>query len=266
MNTVQRIGTAFITLASIALVHEPAQACTFTQNGDMGDNFAIWDASGWGCQQAFISYFWSAFSFDQGDWDDGWGYENACDISRPLARTFNGLYSLGYSSTGTPSCSTNQSNITLWAMCWSASQIDELDGRCTNGTLAALTRIGSPIDNWTQLYLNFFYNMTTAVRGGVIFHEARHASGCSHNGNPNCPFGSSCDFSYGNGCKEGNGPVQGANTYEVNYLSWYLATAWRTTQALKDSAFTRANLVLANQFDYDPCFRLSSNGGAYNVC
>jgi hypothetical protein len=59
---------------------------------------------------------------------------------------------------------------------------------------------------------------------------------------------------------------QGGNTYELGYLSWYLSTAWRTTQALKDAALLQANDVLKRAYVFDPCFRLSSNGSAFSVC
>jgi len=268
MITFKALLTGLVTTTAAALISATAHAatCSIPSTPDQGDAFAMWDASGWMCSQTFINYWWDAYDFDSDDWDGGFGYENPCDNARPLARTFNGLYSLGYSSTGSPSCSTSQSNITLWAQCWSASQIDELDGRCGSGTTntgdAALTHRG--VDDWTELYWPFFYGMTISVRGASIFHEARHAWGCGHNGGSSCLRGGSCDFSYGSGCTEGT--MQGSNTYEVNYIAWYLNTAWRTTQGLKDAALARANDVLARGYVFDPCFRLSSNGTAVSVC
>jgi hypothetical protein len=253
--------------ASLLLLVDHSSACTWPTPGDQGDNFAMWDASGWKCSQPFIDYWWSAYDFDVGDWDAEWGYSAPCDNAKPLARTFNSLYSLGYSSTGTPSCNTSQSNMSLWAMCWSASWIDELDGGCTTSSGAAADTVNDPFaaDHYTTLYKPFFYGAMTSTRGGAIAHEARHAQeNCDHNGGTTCKRGSSCDFSWGNGC--GGDARQGSNTYEVVYLSWYLSTAWRTTQALKDAAFLQANDVLGRGYTFDPCFRLSSNGSAYSVC
>jgi hypothetical protein len=266
MSTIKLLFSALVAASAAALLPTSARACTIPSTPDQGDSFAMWDGSGWGCSQVFINYWWDAFDFDSGDWDDGFGYEAACDNARPLARTFNGLYSLGYSSTGSPSCNSNQANITLWAQCWSASQIDELDAECGSGAShtgdAAFTVRG--VDDYTELYWPFFYGMPTSVRGATIFHEARHASGCGHNGLYGCLRGGSCDFSYSDGCQESQS--QGSNTYEVNYLSWYLATAWRTTQSLKDSALMHVNDVLQRGYTLDPCIRLSSNGSPYSVC
>ena len=44
------------------------------------------------CNQPFIHWAWNAFDFDKGDWDDGFGWEAACDITKPLARTFNAIW------------------------------------------------------------------------------------------------------------------------------------------------------------------------------
>ena len=267
MSMIKLFFTGLVTTTAAALISATAHACSIPATEDQGDAFAMWDASGWQCSQSFINYWWSAFDFDEGDWDDGFGYEAPCDNARPLARTFNGLYSLGYSSTGNPSCSTSQSNVTLWAQCWSASQIDELDGRCGSGTRntgAAASTLNDGLDHWTQLKWPFFYGMRISVRGGAIFHEARHAWGCDHNGGTSCPRGASCDFTFTNGC-DGD-TIKGSNSYEVSYLAWYLNTAWRTTQALKDSALVRANVVLQRAYIFDPCFRLSENGTTFSTC
>lgn len=271
----QRFQSALVACAVGAWLSLPAQAeaCQWPTTPNQGDHYAMWDLSGWKCKQVFVNYWWSAFSMDEADWDNGYGYEAPCDNVRPLARTFNGLYVLGYSSTGTPSCNTSQSNITLWAQCWSASQIDELDGRCPSASLttgnAALTKHGDAIDNWTQLYWPFFYGMDVSVRAASIFHEARHASGCTHNGGTRCRRGSSCDQSYGNGCKEprSNGdPRQGSNEYEVNYLIWFAQTGWRATSSMKTAARNRANSVLQDGFEFDPCIRIADDNSTYWSC
>ena len=54
------------------------------------------------CWQAFIDWAWDAFDFDKGDWDDGFGYDQVCDNTRPLCRTLSGIYCLTYSSPNFP--------------------------------------------------------------------------------------------------------------------------------------------------------------------
>ena len=77
-------GTAF----ADTCVYQPGN------NNDSGDNFYIASV----CQQRFIDQFWNHFDFDKGDWDDGFGYDDPCNVNQPLARTFNALYLLAYSA------------------------------------------------------------------------------------------------------------------------------------------------------------------------
>ncbi|HEX6767001.1 MAG TPA: hypothetical protein VF103_16005, partial [Polyangiaceae bacterium] len=58
-----------------------AQACGQTASTAQFDSFY---APLWGCQQTRVNDMWSRFSFDAGDWDQGMGYEAACDDRLPL--------------------------------------------------------------------------------------------------------------------------------------------------------------------------------------
>jgi hypothetical protein len=243
-----------------------AATCTIPATADQFDAFYM---SGWGCGQTFINDMWSRFDFDKGDWDSGFGYEDPCNNARPLARTFNALQLLAYGLTGSPTCSTSSPNVLNWAYCWAGNQIDELDGRCGSGSATsgkrAHTQHGPIVDNYTELYWPFFYGETVVQRAGTLFHEARHASGCGHNGGTGCPRGASCDRGWSDGC-EFQWSGAGANRYQVSYLSWFASTAVWTTSAVKASAVSEANSVLRRGFNTDPCFRLDSNGGPVTVC
>lgn len=242
-----------------------AATCYYVNDGDMGDNYFMWTGPRpWNCAQNLINDFWSRFDFHTGDWDDGFGYEAACDNARPLARTFNAIYALGYSRTNAPNCNYSGSNPLDWAMCWSGNQIDELDGRCGSGTSGpfgtqATTWWGPIIDNKTELYWPFFYGTTPVERAGTIFHEARHASNCGHN------YQSTKDVSWESGCAW---PYtgQGAWPRSISFLWWYNATATMANASLRDRARDRANSMLASVFQNDPCFRIRSDGSAYAVC
>ena len=48
--------------------------------------------------QEFVDWFWYSYQFDHDWWQDGWGFDDCTDTDKPLARTFNGLYCLNYSS------------------------------------------------------------------------------------------------------------------------------------------------------------------------
>lgn len=222
----------------------------------------------WGCQQVFINDMWSRFDFDHDDWDQGFGYDDPCNDATPLQRTFNGLQVLAYAGTNTPTCSTSSSNVTLWAYCWAGNSIDELDGRC--GTSArATTQFGVIVDNWTQLYIPFFFQETVTQRAGTIFHEARHAQGwCSHTNS--CLDGSgSCDPNWDNGCVgTGSGSGKGSNAYTVLWANWFATTAqpaW-INSTIRADAVAEGNRYLSRRFGTDPCFRLNSAGFTFATC
>lgn len=250
----------------LASVPSRADSCSASPSSAQFDSFY---GALWGCQQSRINDMWSRFSFDPGDWDHGFGYEDACNDALPLKRTFNALQLLAYGVTATPTCSTSSNNVGFWAYCWAGDSIDELDGRCTNGSLRANTQFGPVVDNYTQLYMNFFYGETVVQRAGTIFHEARHASGwCSHDSS--CPDGNnSCDPNWSNGCVGFlSGSGAGANAYTVLWANWFATTArsnWITT-ATRNDAIAEGNYYLNRRFGSDPCFRMNSAGFTFQTC
>lgn len=221
---------------------------------------ALFNQSGWNCNQTFVNFWWSTFNFH--NWGD-FGYDNPCANWTPLGRTFNGLFALGYSSTGGPHCNNNAENVTEWAMCWSMNQITRLEPDCGNHANASATSSGR-VKVYRPFYNNNYYN--PVQRAGTIFHEARHASGCAHNASDSsCPRGASCDKSWTNGCPA-SGKDDGANRFHVTYLAWYLATATRINATLRDLAQANANSILADAFKTKPCHSLDSYGYPVQEC
>lgn len=224
-----------------------AASCRYQpgNNDDSGDNFYISAA----CTQANIHQFWNHFDFDKGDWDDGFGYDAACNVNQPLARTFNALYLLAYSAEDyARSTSDFSGNALRWGYPYSASKIDELDGRCGSGdkdTGARATTYTGAQDNRTVLKWPFFYGEVVLQRAGTIVHEARHAGGKGHNGGTGCPRNSSCDT---------NWAYQGANMYQVLYLWWFRVDGTRTTTAMRNWARTEAQNIIDRGFNTNPGF------------
>lgn len=265
---ISSIALAVLTLIETFAGVAQAASCSYLATGDKGDSYYLWDAKdGWKCQQQFIDYWWSAFDFDKADWDEGFGWEAPCDNARPLARTFNALFALGYASTNAPTCDTSSANKTLWSMCWAAANIDELDGRCGNGTdkgTRATTfnyQTRPLMDCYTELYWPFFYGENVVQRASTLFHEARHSggSGCVHNGGSSCPRGTSCDLAWNDGCA-GRPGMDGANKYQVLYLESLAVFGWRVPSSLRSNAVSTANAILDGGFVVDPCKFVSSSG------
>ncbi|MBI2088349.1 MAG: hypothetical protein HYT78_06335 [Deltaproteobacteria bacterium] len=191
------------------------------------------------CWQPFIDWAWEAFDFDKGDWDDGFGYDQVCDNTRPLCRTLSGIWCLTYSSPNFPSESYS-SNILEWGCRFARNAIDELDARCGSGAFIAYTWWGPIIDNRTELYLTYFYGWGVSMRAGTLIHEARHADGKGHDSGNN-------DSSWG---------YNGAWRWEVCWLAWFAAAGTSTSVAMRTQATQRANNIINSNFDTHPGFNV----------
>lgn len=191
------------------------------------------------CWQPFIDWAWNAFDFDQGDWDDGFGYDAVCDRTQPLCRAMSGIWCLTYSSPHFPRESYD-SNILEWACRFARNHIDELDARCGSGGAFAQTQWGAFADDWTRLFLPFFYSQGVSRRAGTLIHEARHADGKGHDSGNN-------DSSWG---------YNGAWRWHVCWLAWFAFEGLHTSAAMRTQATQRANNIINNNFDTHPGFNV----------
>jgi hypothetical protein len=213
-------------------------------NNESGDNFY----GAFTCDQVYVDQFWDHFDFDQGDWDDGFGYEAPCDLARPLARTFNALYLLAYSAEDYATSTGDFSgNALRWAYPYAATYIDELDGRCGSGSATsgarATTYSGAFVDDRTVLKWPFFYGEVVVERAGTVLHESRHAAGKGHNGGSRCPRTKSCDT---------NWAYKGANMYQVLYLWWFYVDGTRTTTGMRNFAQQEGQRIIDRGFVTNP--------------
>jgi len=76
----------FALLGAVALNASPSHATSCSRVASSAQFDSFYGAL-WGCQQTRINDMWSRFSFDRGDWDEGFGYEDVCNDSLPLKRT-----------------------------------------------------------------------------------------------------------------------------------------------------------------------------------
>ncbi len=201
------------------------------------------------CNDVYMDFFWDVFDFDEEDWDDGFGYEDQCNINLPLARTYNALLLLAYSAQDYAESTDDYSgNALRWAFPYCATVVEEFDAACygeESNTLAATMTGG---DERTEFYLDFFYDLSVSERAGTIVHECRHYEK-GHNGDPDCPRGRSCDSDW---------EYQGANMFQVLYLWWFAEDGTRTTSAMRDLARNRAKTVHNTGFVVNPGFSIGN--------
>ncbi len=190
------------------------------------------------CNQPFISWAWDAFDFDKDDWDDGFGYEEVCNNRRPLSRTMSGIWCLTYSAENYQNESYD-SNILQWGCRFARNAIDELDGRCGDGSAIAWSTWGPFVNDRTELYLGYFAQ-GVSLRAGTLVHEARHADGRGHDAGNN-------DSSWG---------YNGAWRWHVCWLAWFAAAGTRTSAAMKTAARQRANNIINTRFVQHPGFNV----------
>lgn len=266
MRTKNMMMTFCLVLLSWTAVQ--ADTCDTVRGTEPGVMSSFW------CTQEWIDFFWDAYDFDKGDWDDGFGWEAACDLRRPLARTFQAIQLVNYASPNEPTNTGDFSgNFLRWAGNYTIREFDELDGRCGDGSARAYTRWGVIIDNYTRLYIPFFYDENVVERAGTLVHEARHADWCGHNGNdgsnPCSARSSSCDEKYMDGCSGFGSPSgRGADGYQILWLWWYAfeADSQHSNSTMKAFARDEANRILNTMLDVDPCFNITSNGDKINTC
>lgn len=93
------------------------------------------------CDQPFIDYAWEAHGFNGDYWQNGWGYDDCCNIRKPLARVFNAIWLLSYSADDWRNDSWDASML-HWAHRYVREQFlryDDLRAACGDGSANART-------------------------------------------------------------------------------------------------------------------------------
>jgi|SRR5215208_909059 len=204
------------------------------------------------CAQWFIDWAWEAHGFDKDYWDQGFGYEAACNTDLPLARTFNSMWLLNYSASDYWN-EDYSNNILHWGRRYVREQIDDLRALCGDGSAIARTFSGLFVDDRIELYKGYFYSKDVPGRAETLVHESRHMGGLPHN----AKFPSGSVFGAGKDGADSTWGYGGAWQYGALYLWWFYAAGTRTTWALQQAAKQRANLVIDNAFATHPGFTIS---------
>jgi hypothetical protein len=93
------------------------------------------------CNQPFVDYAWIAHGFNYDHWQDGWGWDDCCNVRKPLARTFNAFWLLAYSAENWEDEAWTSSML-HWGQRYVREQLkryDDLRAACGDGSAIART-------------------------------------------------------------------------------------------------------------------------------
>ena len=222
------------------------QTCSVPPHDNVADGTSAYASQI--CNQVLVDFWWSVCNMKKADWDQGFGFDDPCNIDLPLGRTFTALYLLTYSAEDYAKNTGDFSgNALRWAWPYTAQNIGKLQALCFKPGSTPGQWAGWAYGNRVELYIPFFYNFDVSARAATFLHEARHNGGKSHNGGSGCSRGASCDT---------NWAYQGSNMYEVLYLWWFAVDGTRTTTAIKNMARNRARSVHNTAFNTNPWFNI----------
>ena len=188
------------------------------------------------CTANFVNSAVRAFNFNRDYWDDGFGWNDACNNQLPMARTLNAIYLMAAT--------------TEWWYVWTAGKISDLRAKCFYGddSTNKSTKAAYFHDIWrgVELYYPFFFDWNAVRKASVLVHETRHYDERHDADDGSCTDSGSCDNSW---------YTNGSNTFEVNFLAdFFCSEADLTTPTMRSYAMHRADYLLTNKFANLPGF------------
>ncbi len=93
------------------------------------------------CDQPLIDFVWYGHGFNGRYWQGGWGFDDCCNITKPLARAFNAMWLLNYSAQDYMNEDWG-SDILHWGPRYVREQLksyDDLRAQCGDGSAIAKT-------------------------------------------------------------------------------------------------------------------------------
>lgn len=171
----------------------------------------------WSGDQATIDALWAGLNCEQGDWEDGWGFEAAWDLNLPLSRLLNAAWIVRSVQTYTkhhgkwhtvsdiPDDAYQKGH--WWDFVDQYGE-DEWEPTCDDGPSVASHNY-VPLDWFYYLEIPGAYRYPAPNRASTLVHETTHED-VDHIDKDACtPPSASCDTGYGQ---------YNANTMQINYL------------------------------------------------
>lgn len=199
--------------------------------------------------------------FQNNTWDEGFGWNDPCNATKPMKRAINSFWVIEHASDTMNAPGDYSGGVIHWAWDYIKAKTPEFEGSCSSSAIAATNTNGFCFwpfcgDERIRLMLPF-WDQNVATRAGTLIHEARHAGGYDHNASDSsCPREGSCDTSYS---------YRGANTLQVQWLAQYYRSGNASNYAARSAALGRANHILRRGYATCPNVQLNSAGYFYTV-
>lgn len=226
----------FVALLLVAALSAPAAAspgCSLPPSGawstgaTKNGTFDARYVGKWSPNQTVIDLLWGGLDCEQGDWDDGWGYEAVWNLNLPLSRLLNAAwlvrtvqthakhYGKWHQVSGIPADKYRKG---YWWDFVDQHGEDEWEPTCDDDD--AVASYGYvPFDWFYTLHISGAYRYPAPNRASTLVHETTHED-VGHIDEDACsPPSGSCDSSYG---------TYNSNTMQINYLI-DAATTFKTT-------------------------------------
>jgi len=202
--------------------------------------------------QALIDTHWPRFQMQRVHWNEGWGFDDACNVTLPLNRTLRALEAIRISGFPFDTLETKlvpegisgledeffylrAANKTL------GIGIEVLKSTCSGERNQAATH-----DDWSHdvtLFLKVFDSPVTKLADTLV-HESIHYWK-PHNGGSRCAKQMSCDSSY---------EYAGANAHQLSWAWSYSQIGAKTNKFLRTTALERAKTIANTAFVTAPDF------------
>jgi hypothetical protein len=115
------------------------------------------------CNQPFIDFAWEVHGFNGDYWQDGWGYDDVCNIRKPLARCLNAMWLLTYSAEDYMNDGWDSGDILHFGPRYVREQFksyNDLRANCGDGSASAVTSGCQWTRQWRSWRCTEGYNET----------------------------------------------------------------------------------------------------------
>lgn len=120
------------------------------------------------CDQPFINWAWPTHGFNYDWWQGGWGYDDVCNIRKPLSRCLNAIWLLNYSADDYQNEEWNTDAL-HWGGRYVREQLkryDDLRAACGDGGAVASTTGCQQARQWSEWRCKQGYNETRKTCDG----------------------------------------------------------------------------------------------------